>query len=288
MLLVCDLDDTLYDWFSYFVPSFYAMIDAAVDIMACDRERLLDDMKEVHQHHGDSEHPYALLETKTVSDRYPGYSRPDLARMLGPAFHAFNSSRKRRLRLYDGVSDTLDKLSLSGVTLVAHTESRVFAALDRMKRLDLLKYFKKIYCRERSESSHPDEAAASRWLGGFPLEIVQELSHHQEKPSRDVLMEICAVEDMSTGDAAYVGNSVAHDMLMAKRAGVFAVWAAYGAHPPDDLYTALVRVTHWDKEKQKKELQLRAEAASIQPDYVAWRSFSEVLAALDLMRLRAT
>ena len=39
-LLVCDLDNTLYDCVAYFVPSFYAMVDAATSIMGCNRENL--------------------------------------------------------------------------------------------------------------------------------------------------------------------------------------------------------------------------------------------------------
>lgn len=65
-LLVCDLDNTLYDWVSYFVPSFYAMINSAVKITGCDREILLDDMRAVHRNYGDSEQPFALLETETI------------------------------------------------------------------------------------------------------------------------------------------------------------------------------------------------------------------------------
>lgn len=65
-LLVCDLDNTLYDWVAYFVPSFYAMAAKVVELLGCDREKLLDDFREVHQRHHDSEQPFALLETRTV------------------------------------------------------------------------------------------------------------------------------------------------------------------------------------------------------------------------------
>jgi FMN phosphatase YigB (HAD superfamily) len=283
-LLVCDLDNTLYDWVSYFVPSFYAMVDAAAEIMACDREQLLNDLRAVHQRHHDSEQPFALLETKTVRELYHGYSLSSVAKRLDPAFHAFNSSRKKTLKLHDGVLETLDALTNGGVKLVAHTESKLHGALDRLQRLGLLKYFRRIYCRERSRTIHPDQEAADRWLDMLPLENVRELSHHQSKPNRDVLLEICGVESVPAEDAAYVGDSVAKDMLMAKRAGVFAIWAAYGARHNKDLYAALVRVSHWTAEEVAEESRLRAEAVSVKPDYVARQSFREVLAALDTKR----
>ena len=73
-LVVTDLDNTLYDWVSFFVPSFYAMVDEAVELLQVARERLLDDLQEVHVRYGTSEQPFALLETKVVEDRLSGKS----------------------------------------------------------------------------------------------------------------------------------------------------------------------------------------------------------------------
>lgn len=279
-LLVCDLDNTLYDWVSYFVPAFYAMVDVAVDIMSCDRERLLDDFRTVHQKHHDSEQPFALLETETVKERYRGVPPSTIAKILDPAFHAFNSARKKNLKLHDGVRDSLNLLQEHGITLIAHTESRLYAAVDRLKRLDLFRFFRKVYCRERPTSIHPDTQIGERWLGNFPLEKIRELSHHQAKPNPDVLLEICAAERISQEHTAYVGDSIARDVLMAKRAGVFAIWAAYGAFHDPAVYSGLVRVSHWTLDEVAREQQLATESKSVSPDYVARRSFREVAAVL--------
>src|SRR4051812_24324474 len=99
-LLVCDLDNTLYDWVSYFVPSFYAMVDRVVEITGCDRKKLLDDFRTVHQKHHDSEQPFALLETETIARMFAGVKWDDVVSKLDPAFHAFNSGRKQNLRLH--------------------------------------------------------------------------------------------------------------------------------------------------------------------------------------------
>jgi len=279
-VLVCDLDNTLYDWVAYFVPSFYSMIDVAVEIMECDREQLLDDMRDVHIQHQDAEHPFALLETGTVKRIYNGLPVREVAHILDPAFHTFNAVRQRNLKLHENVIETLDILSASNIILVAHTDSTLHSAMDRLCRLGLLKYFSRVYCRERGESMHPDPASANRRLEALPSGFVHELSHHQGKPNSDVLLEICAVEMVTPLEAAYVGDSVAHDVLMAKRAGVFAIWAAYGAYHNRNLYDALVRVSHWTPEKREQEERFKKEAALVNPDYVANRSFAEVLPAL--------
>lgn len=275
-LLVCDLDNTLFDWVRYFVPAFYSMIDVTASILKCDIEVLLDEMREVHRVHHDSEHPFALLETKTVRNAFPNKPHGAVAKELDEAFHAFNASRKHNLRLYSGVLEGLELLAGDGIKLVAHTESKLYGALDRLDRLGLSEYFSKIYCRERPNSVHPDPNVARRWLQRFPMQKVVELSHHQRKPSRDVLLEICDKQDVAPGDAAYVGDSISRDVMMAKDAGVFAIWAKYGAEVSREEYQKLVRISHWTPEDVAREIELKRRAESVMPNYVA-SSFSEVV-----------
>ena len=281
-LLVCDLDNTLYDWVSYFVPSFYAMVDTAVKITGCDREKLLDDFLDVHRRHGDSEQPFALLETETIKNIYRNCTDNDIIRELDPAFHAFNSSRRNNLKLHAHVRETLETLNETGVKLVAHTESKLYGVVDRLNRLDLFQFFQKVYCRERSDTPHPVPELASNWLERVPKDRVVELSDHQAKPDPSVLLEICAREGVASEDASYVGDSVARDILMAKRANVFSIWAAYGAQHDPKLYKSLVRISHRTSEEIALDEQLTEEAKNIRPDYVAQISFAEVLSALNI------
>jgi phosphoglycolate phosphatase len=279
-LLICDLDNTLYDWVTYFVDAFYALADEVVRITNCDREQLLDDFREVHRMHHDAEHPFAVLETRTIATMFPGKSRAQIAQILDPAFHAFNSRRKQSLALYAGVRETLDALRQNNVTMVAHTESKLYAVVDRLSRLDLVDYFSHIYCRERSNSLHPNGEGAWDYLSNFPMEKIIELSHHQRKPNQHVLLEICTREGVSPENSAYVGDSMSRDVLMAKRAHVFAIWAKYGTNHKEGDYQKLVRVSHWTDEDIKREKTLIIEVSAISPDYVAENSFTEVITAL--------
>ena len=278
-LLICDLDNTLYDWVGYFVPAFYEMVEEVVRITGCDRELLLDEFRVVHRRHHDSEHPFALLETPTVQEKYAGLNRQELAEKLNSAFHAFNSSRKKNLRLYPGVRKSLDTLSSNGYVLVAHTESKLYAAVDRLSRLGLTDYFRRVYCRERPRSEHPDPAKGQNWLSNFPMQKVTELSHHQRKPNPEVLTEICRVEGILPSATAYVGDSMTRDVVMAKASNVLAIWAKYGTSHAEK-YEKLVRVTHWTEEDVRRERDLANTARSIQPDFVLEREFSEIIGVL--------
>jgi FMN phosphatase YigB (HAD superfamily) len=280
-LLVCDLDNTLYDWVGYFVPSFYAMVDAVVAITGCDRERLLDDFRTVHQRQGDSEQPFSLLETDTIKEHFQGASAEAMLKTLDPAFHAFNSARKKNLRLHVGVMETLEALGGAGVTLVAHTESKLYGVVDRLNRLDLFRFFSKIYCRERSLSPHPAPQQLD-WLDRFPMGKIFELANHQTKPDSAVLLEICAREGFPAHESAYVGDSVARDVLMAKQANVFAIWAAYGSQHDPRMYDDLVRISHWTAKDVALEYELRRRAKAARPDFIAYHSFADVLIPLEI------
>jgi phosphoglycolate phosphatase len=276
-LLICDLDNTLYDWVGYFVPSFYAMVDKAEQIIGCERDVLLDDFRKVHQRHHDTEHPFALLETEVVKQRFPGMNRRDLGEVFDEAFHAFNTTRKKTLHLYPGVDQTLRSLTENGVSLVAHTEGKLYSVLDRLNRLGILHHFSKVYCRERSSIAHIREEVGKRWLESFPLEKVTELSLHQRKPSPSVLQEILQKEEMLPTQSVYVGDSIARDMMMAKMVGVKATWAEYGTHVSTRDYSALVRISHWTKEDVTRELELKEQSKNVQPDCILRHGFEQII-----------
>ena len=298
-LLICDLDNTLYDWVGYFVVSFYEMIDKVVEISGCDRETLLDDFRDVHRKHHDSEHPFALLETETIARLHPKSSIQEIAEIYDPAFHVFNSSRKRNLKLYPGVMKSIQELHASGVTIVAHTESKLFSATGRIQKLQLSQYFSKLYCREASEllhpdlpyqtknsesncreasrSLHPDPGSFSKVRDYFPREQITELSQHQRKPNVQVVKEICEMERVPVSEAAYVGDSIARDIMMSNDAGIFSVWAKYGSDNAKDDYRKLVQISHWSDEDVIREQRLARKAKDACPDAVLHKSFDEIL-----------
>jgi len=278
-LLVCDLDNTLYDWVGAFVPAFTAMVDEAVAIIGCDRGALLDDLRAVHRRHHDSEHPFALLETETVQAAFPHRSRAERHAALDPAFLAFNRARKANLALYRGVEAGLERLLREGIRLVAHTESKTLGAVGRLHKLGIADAFARLYCRESLASAHPDPTRAHDPAAEFGKTRIRELSKHQRKPDPTVLREICAAEGVPVERTAYVGDSIARDIAMAREVGVFAIWAEYGTHVSPALYDILVRVSHWTEEDVAREKALKAAAARIRPDVTA-EDFHAVVAAV--------
>ena len=169
--LICDLDNTLYDWVTYFVSSFYSMVDEAVRILECNREKLLDELREVHRKHKSSEHSFSLLETEIYKSWSFGREN-EAHKQIDVAFKAFNSQRKKSLKLYDGVLETLEKLAAQDCRLVAYSESTIIAVVDRMRRLEITNYFSQIYCRKRTVGEHDRQTNTRAWIGDFPIDRV--------------------------------------------------------------------------------------------------------------------
>jgi len=274
--LICDLDNTLYDWVASFVPSFYAMVDELVVILQCDRDDLLRDFKEVHVRNGDAEHGFAALETRTVQDHFSPLSKAEIAAKIDSALYAYNRTRKRTLNVYPGVIHTLGALRSSGIVLLAYSEAKFHSIVDRLTRLGLIDYFDTVYCQERSPSSHPSPETLRVTVPTGGLTKIIELKQHQRKPSPDVLREICDREGADLSTTAYVGDSLAKDVVMANQAGVFSIWAKYGSQTDPALLAKLLPISHWTPEEVAREAAFRTGAAFVEPDAVLLSGFEEI------------
>ena len=277
-LLITDLDNTLYDWVTYFAHSFRAMVEQLAVTLDVAEETLLDEFKVVHQHYGNSEHPFAMFELPSVQRRFPNSSRQKLLVELQSPIEAFRSAREKHLQLYAGVSDTLRTISETNTIIVAHTEATAIHAYYRLWRLDILKYFKHIYALEGSLEPHPNPSRAAELTP--PPDLIISIPRKERKPNPELLKHICCQEEVLLSEACYVGDSLSRDVSMAKKAGVTAVWARYGTGYEPSLWDTLVRVTHWTDEDVAREAELSNLYSDTQPDYTieAFADLLEILA----------
>jgi phosphoglycolate phosphatase len=274
-LLISDLDNTMYDWTAGFVPSFYAMVGEAltVESLKADRERLLDDLRAVHQRYGSSEHPYALLETDTVRRAYPAMSFAERKKLLRRAFEAFSDARRRHLRLYPTVLATLRQVRRAGCPVVAYTEARVESAAAKLDVLNLWPEIDALYAPE-GNGNLDSRMELSRH--GAPLHKISMLADTHRKPDPDALRSICNDFRIEPSCALYIGDSLLKDISMANSAGLRSAWAEYGAKVDDRLWKELVRVTHWTPEQVAENERLRASCVNATPS-VRVESFGELL-----------
>ncbi len=276
-LVVTDLDNTLYDWVTFFTTAFYRMVEAAADKLNVPQERLLDEMREVHRFHHNSEQPFALLETVTVLERYPNASRGELAKRFQEVFHEFNRARQQTLKLYEGVRETLERLTNGGTSLVGHTEATVPNALYRLRYLELERFFLRLYAATPSGSGHFDRQRGEALLQTTIL--VEYLGPGEHKPDPRVLLDICREMGARPEETLYIGDSISQDIGMAKEAGVWAAWAQYGAAFDPELGTRLARVTHWSEQDVRRATEAQTRHGNVKPDRTLRESMSEIFEA---------
>src|SRR5262249_48928160 len=120
-LVITDLDNTLYNWVDYFVPSFNAMLRELVRLTNLDEDTLRQSFKRVHQRHGTTEYSFAIEELDVLVSENAGLALSEILAKYDPAIKAFRRVRRRTLRLYEGVSATLQELGRQGKMVAAHT-----------------------------------------------------------------------------------------------------------------------------------------------------------------------
>jgi phosphoglycolate phosphatase len=271
-LLITDLDNTLYDWVTFFTASFRSMVEELSVLIQVQEESILNEFKTVHQRYGNSEQPYAVLELPSIQNRFHSQTRDEVLRQIDPALHRFNSVRKRTLALYDGVIETLGELREAGVKIVGHTEAIVANSHWRLQALAIENYFSRLYTLEGKDAIHT--SPNRRWIDP-PKGFVVVVPREERKPNPRLLMDICQREGVDLTSTYYLGDSLVRDVAMAKQAGVTAIWARYGTKYDPDCWTYLVKITHWTDEDVNREKDLKVKYGAVTPDYTI-DSFSEL------------
>ena len=225
---------------------------------------MLDELKEVHQKHGSSEHPFALLETRAVLALYPDCTPVERRAALAPAFAVFNATREARLRVYESVPETLDYIRSRRAAVVAYTEANVYNVVHRLKLLELFARIDKLYAPSGGENL--GVILGEPVKRHLPMDKIKLLHSAHRKPSPDALLEICESNGVPRSEALYVGDSLVRDIGMANRAGLRSAWARYGKGSPT-LWEKLVRVTHWTDKQVVEEERVRQQFSGARPDF---------------------
>jgi len=278
-LLITDLDNTLYDWVTFFVKAFNVMVDELSKLISIDKEKLFKEFKSLHQSYGNTEQPFSILELPSVKKHFGNIPTIELIKKVDVPLHAFNSMRKKYLKLYDGVGETLFTLSKNDFIIVGHTEAIAENGFYRLEKLNILKYFNRLYAMDSNYKGHPDSKRAN--LFKIPKEFIINIHKSDKKPNPKLIFDICKKEKISTINTWYIGDSLVRDIVMAKLAGVNSIWARYGTEYDTKLWDTLVKVTHWTERDVILENNLKKKYSKIKPDYII-NKFSEILEIFDI------
>jgi phosphoglycolate phosphatase-like HAD superfamily hydrolase len=276
-LLVTDLDNTLWDWVEIWHSSFSALLEGIVRISQIPQMVLEPEIRRIHQLRGTAEYSYLIGELPLLREKHGPDA--DLQAIYKEAIDAAREARRKALRLYPGVQETLAEIHDCGTTIAAYTESLAFHTSARVKKLGLDGILDYLYS--------PPDHDFPEGIGPHDLRRLESKSYELEhtrhrhtprghlKPSPEVLRTMIS-ELQGPAGVAYVGDSQMKDIAMAQSVGVIDVWAKYGAAQHREEYALLQRVSHWTDEDVEREKRI-GDQPDVTPSIVLEHSFSEIL-----------
>jgi FMN phosphatase YigB (HAD superfamily) len=275
-LLVFDIDNTLFDWFDFWLASFSAMVDAVIRLTGIAKETLLTEIRTVHARHGTSEYSFILQELPSLSAQSPSLRE----KAITAGIDAYQEARERVLHIFPGVKETLELVKSSGAGLVGFTESQLYYTTHRLRRFKLDGVVDTLYCSE--DHAMPDGVTLN-FIRSEPSEECQlqrtrttVVPRGIRKPNPAILRQIMKDFNATPASTAYVGDSLYKDVLMAQRAHVHDVFAKYGERLSQPGYDLLRRVSHWTDEDIEEEKQVRKLAVTA-AEVVLENGFPELL-----------
>lgn len=240
-LVVTDMDNTLYSWIDYVVPAVEAMVEAVVRATSLPRLRVVQALKAVYTKYESNEYPFALQES-ALFEEYPDFGSFDKL-VIDPARAAFSEARRKYLKPYKGVTETLTALKERKIPVVALTDAPRNPAEQRVRRLGFDSLLTSMYTMPGfTFPAGPDGAALvapdilqKEVKGAYkPSCPVVELPRDYEKPNSAGLKKILSTYAMQPQDVLVVGDSVKKDIAIAQELGCHDCWAEYGTYVPGE------------------------------------------------------
>ncbi len=234
--------------------SFSTLLEELVRASGVPRGKLEGEIREVHQRYGTTEYSNLVNEIPSLI-QLASPEHPHV--VFSRAIEAFRATRRNSIRLYSDVFETLSAIRTRGVRVVAYTESPAYWTEWRIRKTRLDGLIDVLYSSEDHDFPEGTTVASIRTQPldtyGLTNTIHKTLPRGLRKPNTEVLRKILSVENASSEDAVYIGDSLMKDIAMAQDAGVLDIHAAYGVAHERSEYELLRRVTHWTDAEVERE-----------------------------------
>jgi len=241
LLIVTDVDNTLFDWVAIWSGAFDAMVDRLTSTSGTPRDEWLAAVHRAHVRRQATECPSLLCDLASSMEML---SDAGARRVLREAAATYRTFWEHHLVPYGGVLDTLSELARSGHQVVAYTEGDAVVAAGRLARLGLSGIVRRVFGRAPLPAAQEPSWSLVDVSRSCPI-AVDFVPREDAKPSPAGLARIIARCGRVPRDVVYVGDNLWKDVAMARALGAAACWARYGTSR-DPAHAALLnRVAHW-------------------------------------------
>jgi FMN phosphatase YigB (HAD superfamily) len=244
-LLVTDIDNTVFDWVSYYTHCFLSLLEAVSKTIKIPLDQLCLESRDVFSQHGSIEYPFLVQELPSVVQYYG----TDIDRMLDECVRV---ARDRYLEVsrdvlnpYQGVFESLTRIRKlrPSMPIVALTDAPRYVAMWKLNKLGLLSIFDAVYglpdpriptCEvTRRVKVDPEILLKHLRNPNFGFEgKIRVLPEEYEKPGlrgfKTVLMDFGFEQNEDRSKVVWVGDNLRKDIGLGKKLGVYSLWAEYG------------------------------------------------------------
>ena len=260
-LVITDLDNTLYNWVDFYVPSYLAMVRELSEMTGISPEELKASFKRLHERYRTTEFSFSVHELDVLAERNCGLSASEVYEKYYPAIRAFRLQRTKTMHLYKGVKRTLERLRTSGRMLAAFTDSMLDHSSYRLKKLKIERLYDAIACppdHPAPEGVQPEKLrfySPRKYRSLIPVHVMLEDS--LRKPNPEGLRLLLERVGVRPEQALYVGDSLTGDIAMAQKCASTMLSAEYGARVSPENYRELLKITFWNDTDLARHEELR-------------------------------
>jgi phosphoglycolate phosphatase len=242
-LLITDLDNTLYDFVSYYEAGLSAIVTHLTEQLNLDAEEAICRLREVFKRRGTIEYSFAIEEIEEVQ-RLDDPQRMEFVRQVVTSFW---TNATRSLQPYETVCDTLRHLYKHDIAVIAYTDAPIHEAMRRLHHIGCDKYVSGIVAQRGIRRGNKRSILLLNELPGHTRpsrksSLVWRTSPQEKKPNLLVYERISAQLGFRPQEIAVIGDSVSRDLLPALELGLTGIWARYGRrdHTKEGLLKSLV------------------------------------------------
>jgi phosphoglycolate phosphatase len=274
-VIITDIDNTLFDWFEFWYYPFKEMLEDISKKSGIDEDILKSEIRVIFQKYKTTEYPFLIQEIESLKKKY---QNNNFVQSYKDIIDNFKQNRKKYLKLYHAVYETLSEISKKGTLLIGFTESMAFYTTMRIKCLELDGILNYVYTAHNHVIPETINLNKFRNHRNDYYELTQtklKLSPKEsKKPDSSILLKIIKDVNADPKKTVYIGDSLSKDVLMAKNANIISVHAKYGTAHKREEYDLLRSVTHWTDEEVEKEKSTNSE--SVKPDFILNNSFGQI------------
>lgn len=279
-VLICDIDNTLYDFVGFFAPSFRAMIHALSRELMVDEEVLIEEYRKIYQDAGSLEYRFSTQKIPFLSSMNDADERQRLEKL---AAIVFGRVRRKYFKPYSSVEHALESMKQAGIHLVVCTNAPGYLGLRRLYQLGLLKHFEHVFTwtgfSQEGEVEVQKEKSLNNWFSAHGG-TVHTFNDDNVKPSPAMFAAVKAIYGPSAEYYA-VGDSIKKDLTPAAlEIGATTVWAKYGTLVDAADVATLDKIVPWS-DAQKN---LHYDNSSVADPLFTINRFDEILDVIGVPR----